>query len=157
MIILGIDPGISGGLAIVNGVVAGQLTRIEAGIRMPTMQHRGKKLVDGKQMIEFLLRWDVDVMVCEWVHAMPRQGVTSAFSFGRSTGAVEALGLFWAGRAEWVSPQVWKKHYGLSKDKQASLDLAQQKFGDDFVWRKKADDGIAEAALIAHWFLDKHI
>jgi crossover junction endodeoxyribonuclease RuvC len=126
-------------------------------IRMPTMQHRGKKLVDGKQMIEFLLRWDVDVMVCEWVHAMPRQGVTSAFSFGRSTGAVEALGLFWAGRAEWVSPQVWKKHYGLSKDKQASLDLAQQKFGDDFVWRKKADDGIAEAALIAHWFLDKHI
>jgi hypothetical protein len=75
MIILGIDPGISGGLAIVNGVVAGELTRIEAGIRMPTMQHRGKKLVDGKQMIEFLLRWDVDVMVCEWVHAGSRHRV----------------------------------------------------------------------------------
>ena len=58
---------------------------------------------------------------------------------------------------EWVTPQVWKKYWGLGRDKRDSLDLARTKFGAGPDWGVLANDGIAEAALMASWYLDvKH-
>jgi hypothetical protein len=52
----------------------------------------------------------------------------------------------------WVTPQKWKKHFSLSSDKAASLDRARLEFGASSLWTVKANDGIAEAALIAlYW------
>jgi hypothetical protein len=96
----------------------------------------------------------IDVAVIEWVHAMPKQGTVSTFAFGRATGAVEAVAQLTAERVVWVTPQRWKKFYGLSRDKTASINLAKEKFGSAWKWDKRAEDGIAEAALMALWYVD---
>ena len=55
----------------------------------------------------------------------------------------------------YVSPSVWKKAFGLSSSKQASLDLAKLKFGNDKIWDIKSNDGIAEAALISLFWIER--
>lgn len=153
--IVGIDPGKSGGLAAIDG--DGGLID---GIRMPLLQHGKRDLVDVFRI------WDwaddthdgvrpeaFDRIVLEQVNAMPGQGVTSMFNFGRHTGSVEAYALSTGKPVVWVTPQKWKGYFGLSKDKMASLDRARLEFGDSPLWRVKANDGIAEAALIALWSL----
>lgn len=151
MIILGVDPGKTGGLAIVDSAAM----KILGGCRMPTYKHRGKDIVSGNGVMAFVSGFQIDVAVIEQVHAMPKQGVSSAFSFGRVTGAIEAVAGLITDKLEWVTPVVWKKHFKLSKDKQASIDAAKTMFGDSYHWKFKADDGIAEAALMARWWLDK--
>ena len=152
MNVLGVDPGASGGLAIINS----KTLKIVRGQRMPTYQLRGKSVVSPDGVMAFADSVDVEVAVIEQVHAMPTQGVSSAFSFGRLTGGIEAVAFLIAPRLEWVTPQVWKKHFGLSSNKQESIDAARLKFGSSYGWEKKADEGIAEAALIARWFIDKY-
>ena len=151
MNILGVDPGASGGLAIVNS----KTLKLVRGIRMPTYKIRGKSIVSPGGVYAFGDGVKIEVAVIEMVHAMPKQGVSSSFSFGRSTGAVEAIAHLMASRIEWVPPRAWKQHFKLSSSKQESIDAAQAMFGEGWVWHKKADDGIAEAALIARWFIDK--
>ena len=165
MYILGIDPGISGGLAVVDS----RDLSLRAWIRMPQHHLRKKRIVDARAVMKFMANYNgsrygggqevtrddvIGWVIIEAVHAMPRQGVSSSFSFGRSTGAVEALALAHFERVDWVSPRVWKQHFGLGSEKRASLDTATLLFGQhlkDFIL---ADDGIAEAALIARWFID---
>jgi len=91
------------------------------------------------------------------VHAMPRQGVTSSFSFGRATGAAETLAILTGAGTSWVEPRVWKKHHMLGPDKRRSLALAAELWPfmlDKKLWGVLANEGIAEAALIARWFYD---
>lgn len=154
MKILGIDPGQSGGLAIVD-VSQPIMPDVVAGIRMPTMQIRAKKAMDVKTIENWLADEVIDVAVLEQVSSMPRQGVASSFQFGRSFGAIEYCAHLHAKRVEYVTPSVWKKAMGLSSSKQASLDLATQVYGSGEWWPFKADDGVAEAALLVKWFLDK--
>jgi crossover junction endodeoxyribonuclease RuvC len=154
MIILGIDPGISGGSAIISTETY-RKPIVEEAMRMPSYIENKKKLVDADALFKWWMEWPIDVAVIEWVHAMPKQGTVSTFAFGRSTGAVEAVAQLTAKRVIWVTPQRWKKHYALlKKDKGASLKLAQQKFGSTFTWHKLVEDGIAEAALMALWYVD---
>ena len=122
---------------------------------MPTVKVRSKTLVDSDELFKWLMAWPIDAAIIEWVHAMPRQGVSSSFSFGRSTGAVEAVAMLVTKRVAFVSSTQWKKHFGLSSSKQASIDLARRLFGKSYTWDKKADDGTAEASLMCRWFLDK--
>jgi len=147
MIVFGIDPGATGGLAVLRD---GSL--IDA-MRMPTVVVRGKPAVDGSVLHE----WMYDhldggaLFVLEHVHAMPRQGVSSSFQFGRMFGAVEALAIATGRRVEHVTPSVWKKAFHLTRDKQASIDAARLRFGDEvskYVKLKK-DEGVAEACLLA--------
>ena len=152
MNILGIDPGASGGLAIVNS----KTLKLVRGLRMPTYKIRGKTIVSPGGVYAFGDGVKIDTAVVEAVHSMPGQGVASSFSFGRSTGAVEAIAHLMATRIEWVTPQVWKKHFGLSKVKQESIDACIAMFGADYHWTAKADEAFAEAALIARWFIDKY-
>lgn len=148
--ILGVDPGQSGGLAIVHG------GRLVKGTRMPVVQIRGKKQIDARAVVRW---WDdclvpFDVAVIEAVHAMPGQGVSSSFQFGRMLGGIEALVYSTGARVEYVAPASWKKAMGLSTDKQASIDAAKIMFGApaDELLKHKADEGIAEAALIAAYW-----
>jgi crossover junction endodeoxyribonuclease RuvC len=152
--IIGIDPGKSGGVAAVSdrGV-------LWAGIRTPLLKHGKRDVVDTSKLTRWVLELaelDKDggmMFAIEQVSAMPGQGVTSMFNFGRHTGAVEGWAVGWGVPVVWVTPQVWKKSYGLSKDKRASLDRARLEFGSDPRWDVLANDGIAEAALIALWSL----
>ena len=157
MRILGIDPGQTGGLAVVDFDV-GEEPFFYGGIMMPlTVVNRKKSLY-----IAAILDWlppDIDVGVIEAVHAMPKQGVSSSFQFGRMFGAAETL-LYNADTHAYVSPNVWKKFMNLSSDKGASIDLATNIFGKfdaKHFWPLKKHDGIAEAALMAVYWYRKNI
>lgn len=145
--LLGIDPGKSGGLALIDEQGA-----YVAGIRMPILKHGKRDLVNTLDILKFLAENEGEhtkQIIIEQVNAMPGQGVTSMFNFGRHTGAVEGWALTWKLPVHWVTPQKWKKHFNLSKDKRASLDCARLRFGANPTWDVLANDGIAEAALIA--------
>lgn len=153
MNILGVDPGATGGLAIVD---SGRMTII-SGCRMPTYKFKKKALVSPNGVMAFVGSISIDLVVVEQVNSMPGQGHTGAFSFGRTTGAIEAVAGLLCPRLEWVPPSTWKKHFGLSKNKQASIDLAKRTFGYSYQWQHLADDGIAEAALITRYWIDKYL
>tara|TARA_R110000851_G_scaffold141993_1_gene280303 strand:+ start:1987 stop:2448 length:462 start_codon:yes stop_codon:yes gene_type:complete len=150
MITIGIDAGQTGGVTVVDE------GNFLAGTRMPIIKRGKWKHVD----IRALMLWFDDLpiydksvtFVIEGVHAMPAQGVSSSFAFGRATGAIEAWAMSYGQPVEWVSPAKWKKAMGLSSDKQASLDACKLHFGANKLWDVKANDGIAEAALIALWW-----
>jgi len=151
--VLGVDPGAQGGLAIIHD------GRLVKGTRMPIVKVRGKAMVDARAVVEW---WGdcltpFDVAVVEAVHAMPRQGVSSSFQFGRMLGGIEALVHSVGKPVHYVTPASWKKSMGLSSEKQQSIDAAKIRFGSaaDELLRHKADDGISEAALIAAFWRGK--
>jgi len=143
MVIAGVDPGVTGGLAVIH---KGKLAAVEA---MPV--HDGR--ADGMGIDELLSEWEPDVVYVEDTHAMPKNGSMASFSLGLNTGIV--LGAIQSNRFRLVRvrPQVWKKGMGLiGKDKTASRGLARElfpEFGDRFKLVKH--DGLAEAALIARY------
>ena len=144
---LGVDPGQAGGLAILDGRQA-----IVAARRMPLLRAGSKKIVDGYELSRWLARYDVEQAVIEAVHAMPRQGVTSSFQFGRMLGAVEAVVGALGVPVHYVAPSRWKGALRLSSDKRASLDAFRLRFGAEAAAKytpKLADEGVAEAALLA--------
>lgn len=154
MILVGIDPGVHGAVAIGPDRV----------FDCPTMQIRsGKSLktVGNPNLMADLLRplspenCDEGAHVfIEKVHAMPKQGVTSMFNFGMNYGVW--IGIVAALRIPMttVTPQAWKKVVlaGSHTDKDASRQRALQlmPFMSDFISRKK-DEGRAEALLIG-WY-----
>ena len=97
----------------------------------------------------------IDVSIIEKVHAMPRQGVTSSFQFGRNFGGIETLSYLFSKRVDYVAPAIWKKSLGLGSSKKESLDLARLKFGNSDLWNVKSNDGIAEAALLTLYWIEK--
>lgn len=147
MITLGIDPGIGGGWAVLENRALRDFGR------MPKLKVRSKTLIDADALHDSLLKFPYfDTAVIELVSGRP--GQAGVFAFGHSTGSATAVAMIRSDTVEWVSPQVWKKHFGLSKDKRASLDAAKMKFGAWSGWNVLANDGIAEAALMALWYLD---
>lgn len=144
---VGVDPGKSGAIALLDSY--GQLVTI---YDMPVTGN-----IVSAQLLAGLDFWGLDdfgTVVIEDVHAMPKQGVSSSFSFGRSLGAVEGV-FAGAGRPiTYVSPAKWKRALGLTADKGMARRRAVE------LWPAKAsmfarvkDDGRAEAALIAYWWM----
>jgi crossover junction endodeoxyribonuclease RuvC len=142
--IVGIDPGLSGALALLADA---KLTDIAD---MPVYNKRAS----GRLIAETLMRWDAEYVVIEDVHSMPKQGVASSFLFGLNTGivigAVQASGIPMVK----ISSGRWKTQMGLrGKPKDASRGLAMElwpDFAEQF--RLKKHDGRAEAALLARWY-----
>ena len=155
MLILGIDPGSSGGLAIVDSK-SNSLPKIIWASKMPVVNVFSKKIIDVMKVSSTLKEYTIDVTIIEKVHAMPRQGVTSSFQFGRIFGGVEALSYIYTKRVDYIAPAVWKKFLGLGSSKKDSLDLARLKFGKLDFWDLKSNDGIAEAALLVLFWIEKH-
>lgn len=147
---LGIDPGLGGGLALIE-TKEGAPPAFIAGTRTPVMKHRGKGMVDARALLVWLNQFGkIDQAVIEQVGARPGQGTVSTFSFGRATGAVEALAHLMAETVVWVTPSVWKKDLGLGTEKRDSIDLCKLRFGKVFEFTALSDDGVAEAALLAY-------
>ena len=154
MLVLGIDPGSSGGLALVENNL-NALPKIILALRMPTVTIYGKKIIDTKKIARELQDHPIEVTIIEKVHAMPKQGVTSSFQFGRNFGGIETLSYLYSNRVDYVAPAIWKKSLGLGTSKKESLDLARLKFGDSELWHLKSNDGIAEAALLTLFWIEK--
>ena len=143
----GIDPGLSGALAILDG--DGALVSV---FPMPTRLHGKGFRVDAGHLRQILTKHGpITLCLLEQVASRPGQGVASAFTFGRGYGALEgaigALGV----PLDYVTPSVWKRAYSLTSNKQDSIRKACDLFPQLAEWRdgKGPPDGIAEAVLLA--------
>lgn len=146
---LAIDPGSrSGAWAIIdhNGtfVACGDVPNDDSGVLV------GELL----EQISLHIVGDDVFVALEKVHSMPGQGVSSMFNFGASYGALKAFLFLRFQEPLLVTPQKWKKHFGLiGTEKSASLDMARHIWPTASLKRKK-DNGRADALLIAKYTLD---
>ena len=151
--IIGIDPGITGGIAILETDRERQKNKLIQLSDMPLSFDGQKKKVCGSGLAEIINPFSHDVVqvYLERVGARPGQGVVSMFSFGRAYGAIEAaVGVFNLPLA-YVLPQHWKRSAGLLKrPKDDCRARALELYPDADVHRKK-DNGRADAILIAHF------
>jgi crossover junction endodeoxyribonuclease RuvC len=151
-LVLGVDPGLTGALALVET----EGPRLVAVLDMPVIRYGKATIIDGARILDWLDGRGISAIVIEDVHSMPangltgrRQGIASTFAFGRAVGGVEAVLTAIGVPMIHARPQVWKKRAGLGKDKLASLDLARLRFGPREEFRRKKDEGRAESCLIA--------
>lgn len=140
MIFVGIDPGIEGGIGIIdedNNAVAYKYTSAKL---IEITKHFKEHHSDVKFYVE-------------QVHAMPHQGVKSMFTFGSGFGKI--LGILEALNAEYylVKPQSWKKGMHVTADKATSIAKCKELYPTTCLkptTRCRVDhDGLAEAVLIA--------
>lgn len=149
MLVLGVDPGASGGLALVRDCGT-EGYEIVAATKMPTTQVRGKVSFDPVAADKWLGDLPaIGLGIIEFVSAMPKQGVASSFQFGRMFGGAEAWLSLTCNSIRYAPAGPWKRKLGLSSDKKASLALATRLFGSNEYWPRVSDEGVAEAALLA--------
>ena len=156
MLIIGIDPGISGSICFLeNGIIKDVL-------EMPTMTEgkKNKKQVNGSQIyneISFRIKKyekkNIKVVI-EQVSAMPGQGVTSMFNFGQSFGILKGICSAMQLPIYFVRPAKWKKYFNLiNSEKDASRTRAIEIFPYfSSNLSKKKDSNKADAILIANYF-----
>ena len=156
MRIIGIDPGLRGGIAILDDL------KIFDIFDMPIMPEgkKNKNQLNSAQLVNIInkhvLRKENTFVIVEQVSAMPGQGVTSMFNFGQTFGSIKgicaALGL----PIFYVRPAKWKKHFELIN---SSKDASRTKVIEMYPsissrLTKKKDVNKADAILIARYFRD---
>jgi hypothetical protein len=146
--VIGIDPGLSGALALLE-VANGDTTLVDV-IDVPVVGSGAKHSVDVIALQEWLLRHRPRHTFLERAQAMPKQGASSGFKYGRVVGALEAVLTVSAIAITMVEPSKWKRHFHLQgADKEGARGLVVRLYpgGHHFFARKK-DHGRAEAVLI---------
>lgn len=149
---LGIDPGVSGALAILDD--EGDLMGVED---MPVVSKAsGRREVDAANLARAIRglapEWPFPCrVVLEQVGAMPGQGVASMFAFGDSFGVVRGALAAMGAPVVRVTPQVWKRSAGLiGADKDLARAKVIERFPDRAEWfARKKDVGRADAVLLA--------
>ena len=145
---LGIDPGAGGALALLEG---DRLLRVAD---MPTITIKGRAKVLPAGVVDLVVEWKPDQIALEDVGAMPGQGVSSMFSFGRSVGILEGVIAALGYPLVMVRPATWKRAAGVPADKDAARLMATRLWPDHSAFfALKRDDGRAEAALLARWMV----
>ena len=159
MLIIGIDPGISGSICFLED---GKILEV---IEMPVMTEgkKNKKQVNGAQIYnEFSKRINIKDdevrVVIEQVSAMPGQGVTSMFNFGQSYGILKGICSAMQLPMFFVRPAKWKKYFNLiNSQKDASRTRAIEIFPYfSMQLSKKKDINKADAILIASFYHETH-
>ena len=160
MLIIGIDPGISGSICFFED---GKILDV---LEMPTMTDgkKNKKQVNGAQIYNEILtkiraieKQNLRVVI-EQVSAMPGQGVTSMFNFGQSFGILKGICSAMQLPMYFVRPAKWKKYFGLIKsEKDASRTKAIEMFPYfSSQLSKKKDSNKADAILIASFYYETY-
>ena len=160
MLVIGIDPGLSGSICFFN---EGKIIDV---VEMPTMTEgkKNKKQVNGAQIfneiserIKKLDKRDIKIVI-EQVSAMPGQGVTSMFNFGQSYGILKGICSAMQLPMYFVRPAKWKKYFNLiNSEKDASRTRAIEIFPyfSSELSRKK-DSNKADAILIASFYYETY-
>jgi hypothetical protein len=139
---MGGDPGLSGAIAFYfpeapDRVIAEDMPVVAGMVDCATLAARIRQMAPG-------------LAIVERVASMPKQGVSSTFKFGTAYGAILGVLAALEVRTVLVTPQVWKKHFRLDRDKEKGRALALRTFAktpEPFC--RKKDHGRAEAALLA--------
>jgi crossover junction endodeoxyribonuclease RuvC len=150
MIVLGIDPGVRGGLAIV-AIDNDAAPRLIEAIDIPTVGERAKERVDAIAIRAWIAAHKPQHAFVERAQAMPKQGGSSGFKYGRAVGAIEAVLNCCEIPMTIIEPGAWKKFHHLhGKDKEGGRQRALQLFpAAHAMLARKRDHGRAEASLIA--------
>lgn len=143
MIYIGVDPGKSGGYAIIDTI------RDTAN----TFAWDDHCFVND---MRFIYENCEEARCClEKVGAMPGQGVTSMFTFGTGYGFIQGVLTAFGIPYQLVPPQTWKKAFSLNSNKQTSIEVCQRLFPHVNLMRtdrcKKPHDGMAEALIMAEY------
>jgi crossover junction endodeoxyribonuclease RuvC len=159
MRIIGIDPGLSGGIAILDN------SKVIELFDMPVMPDgkKNKRQLNSALLVKLIKdnikNLEDTVMVVEQVNAMPGQGVTSMFNFGQTFGAIKgicaALGL----PIFFVRPAKWKKHFELinsSKDSSRTKAIEMYPSISEKLSKKK-DVNKSDAILIGRYYSETRI
>ena len=158
MIIIGIDPGVSGAISILED------KKVLKVFDMPTMidGKKNKRQVNGSQVTniikENLYNNKETIVVVEHVNAMPGQGVTSMFNFGQSFGVLKGICAALKLPIYFVRPVKWKKYFNLIK---TNKDASRTKVIEIFPYisselSRKKDSNKADAVLIASFFYNTY-
>jgi crossover junction endodeoxyribonuclease RuvC len=161
MLIIGIDPGISGSICFLQD---GKILDV---IEMPTMTEgkKNKRQVNGSQIyneickiINKIEKQEIRIVI-EQVSAMPGQGVTSMFNFGQTFGAIKGICAALDLPIFFVRPSKWKKHFELinsSKDSSRTKAIEMYpKLSNQLA--KKKDVNKSDAILIARFFSETRL
>ena len=159
MKIIGIDPGLSGAIAVLEDIKVLNL------FEMPVMAEgkKNKRQLNSAQLVNIIkenTNEDEEIaVIVEQVNAMPGQGVTSMFNFGQTFGAIKgvcaALGL----PIFFVRPSKWKKYFELIN---SSKDASRTKVIEMYPsfskqLAKKKDVNKSDAILIARFFAETRL
>ena len=160
MLIIGIDPGITGSICFFED---GKIIDV---VEMPNMAEgkKNKRQVNGAQIyheiykrIKNLEKKDIKVVI-EQVAAMPGQGVTSMFNFGQSFGVLKGICAAMQISMYFVRPAKWKKYFNLiNSEKDASRTKAIEIFPHfSAQLSRKKDSNKADAILISSFFYETY-
>ena len=160
MLIIGIDPGISGSICFFQDGL------IKDVVEMPIMTEgkKNKKQVNGSQIFNEISEKTKNMdkknikVVIEHVTAMPGQGVTSMFNFGQSFGILKGICSAMQLSVYFVRPAKWKKYFNLiNSEKDASRTRAIEIFPYySSHLSKKKDSNKADAILLASFFFETY-
>ena len=153
MRIIGIDPGLSGAIAVLDDLKIFDL------FDMPIMPEgkKNKNQLNSAQLVNIIKRHihtNSTFVIVEQVSAKPGQGVTSMFNFGQTFGAIKGICASLNLPIFYVRPAKWKKHFDLinaSKDASRTKAIEMYPSISDRL-RKKKDVNKADAILIARYF-----
>ena len=157
--IIGIDPGVSGAISILEN------RKVIEVFDMPTMidGKKNKRQVNGSQVTNIIKERLIDnkeaIIVVEQVNAMPGQGVTSMFNFGQSFGVIKGICAALSLPIYFVRPTKWKKYFNLIKtNKDASRTKVIEAYPEiSSKLSRKKDSNKADAILIARYFNDTQL
>ena len=159
MKIIGIDPGLSGAIAVV------QNNKVLAIYEMPVMAEgkKNKKQLNSAQLVNIIREntenEDEIAVVVEQVNAMPGQGVTSMFNFGQTFGAIKGICAALKLPIFFVRPSKWKKHFELinsSKDSSRTKAIEMYPSLANQLSKKK-DVNKSDAILIARFYSENRL
>lgn len=154
MRVMGIDPGVTGAMAVIHRAADGALT-VESVQDLPTLTEvtssgKARRRVDPVGLAAMVeAAGHCDRVIVERLLAGPGVAAITAFSMGASAACIGAVFALADVPIKLVSASTWKRALGAPADKEASRRFACQMFADDAHWRRKMDHNRAESALIA--------
>ena len=149
MRVLGVDPGTGGALAMLDTELSA-LVVADMPIAVIEVGKMKRRQISEFWLADLLRLYEPDCAWIERVHALPKQGVTSSFSFGLSYGLVRGVLAALSVPVSLVTPQEWKKSFRLGASKNEARVIAARLFpANSGSFTRAKDDGRAEAALLA--------
>ncbi len=159
MIVVGIDPGLSGAIAILEN------NKVLNIFDMPVMAEgkKNKRQLNSAQLVSIIKNGTKPeseiAVVVEQVNAMPGQGVTSMFNFGQTFGAIKGVCAALELPIFFVRPSKWKKHFELinsSKDSSRTKVIEMYPSLSSQLAKKK-DVNKSDAILIARYYTETRL
>lgn len=150
MIVLGVDPGIRGAIALLRGQAVSVLEDLPTHT-LTTTTRKSRDELDAHGLHGILAdEAPIDAAFIEQVGPMPRQGVVSTYRFGYSAGVIYGILTAMGIAVHFVPPKVWQRHHRIGPEPDASRQRAVQLYpGVADCLARKRDNHRSDALLLA--------